>query len=227
MVDLHLYSKFSETVATIIQTDPNFKSQVENSIINKNLKRTLDLLEKKAIFIGCEWSLDDSDVRELAYELFINIFESSPLDDERKIKMASGINKKLQGLNFSLTVEQKENIIKSINENRVQNIASSPELTIPSSKSEKELLTIFKKIIQMSKRIKIDQVAKTMEISLDELNINLANWKVNLPIKIEFDEIIVDNSFDFNNSIDQMFIPWEQKERSKDGKVEGFDYNFD
>jgi hypothetical protein len=95
MVDLHLYSKFSATAASIIQSDPNFKTLIETAISIKDLKRTLNYLIKKAKTVQSQLNFTDSDIPEVAYELFINIIETSSMDDERKTKMARTINKKL------------------------------------------------------------------------------------------------------------------------------------
>ncbi len=78
-----------------------------------------------------------------------------------------------------------------------------------------DLLEKFEKIIKMSQKVKISTVAKSLNITDDELFENLLKWNEKLPFKIFEDFIIVENLNLFIQSLDGQFADWEQEEQDK------------
>ncbi|MHA1699533.1 MAG: hypothetical protein ACTSWN_11885 [Promethearchaeota archaeon] len=83
-----------------------------------------------------------------------------------------------------------------------------------------ELLEKFKKIINVSQRIKRVKVARYLGISELDLVSLIADLENELPVKINADYIIVEDFDDFVAYTDQLFGSWAEMENSKVGKLD-------
>jgi 3-keto-disaccharide hydrolase len=85
---------------------------------------------------------------------------------------------------------------------------------------EKILLEKFQKIINVSNRVKQAQIASNLGITQQELFNKVVAWGDTLPIKIEGDEIVVNDVSKFSGMLDKQFMEWEKLEAQKKGKIE-------
>ena len=85
---------------------------------------------------------------------------------------------------------------------------------------EDELLKKFKKIMEISNRIKQSQAAEMMGITQTQLTQKLFEWGEKLSFKIEDDSIVVENMDSFMGELDGLFEEWGEKEITKAGKAE-------
>ena len=93
---MHLYQeKFGVLAVQMCSNDPDFEIMLKTAISAKDLKRTLTYSSKMAQKVQQERNLSKQDVLQLAYELFLVVFEKINMSDDRKEKMAATINKKL------------------------------------------------------------------------------------------------------------------------------------
>ncbi|MHA1700280.1 MAG: leucine-rich repeat domain-containing protein [Promethearchaeota archaeon] len=88
------------------------------------------------------------------------------------------------------------------------------------SRNLQELLEKFKKIIKVTQRITKDEVAQYLGITKMELVSFIADLGDELPIKINGDDIIVDDFNDFVAYIDEQFGAWDELTTAKIGKLE-------
>jgi len=88
------------------------------------------------------------------------------------------------------------------------------------SKNIQELLEKFKKIIKVSQRITKAEVARYLGISEFELVSFIADLGDDLPVKIDGNDIIINDFNDFVDYIDKQFDTWSDMEKLKKGKLE-------
>ncbi len=83
---------------------------------------------------------------------------------------------------------------------------------------EKKMLEKFKEILEMTKEVKRDEVAKSLGISSRELFEKLLKWKKSLPFILKGNLIIVPDMKDFIGKVDQQFDSWDNGEEDPSKK---------
>jgi hypothetical protein len=94
------------------------------------------------------------------------------------------------------------------------------QLKLQQIQKEKELLTKFRRIINMASEIKQSQAAEILGITEKELIMKLFEWSELMPFKIKGEMIVVDDISAFTSALDKQFTEWKTKEHTKEGKIE-------
>ena len=81
------------------------------------------------------------------------------------------------------------------------------------SQYESGLLKKFESIMLITNRVKKEEVAKSLGLSLKQFFEYLVKWSEKISFKIEGDEIVVNNTADFVNQLDYQFRMWENNEK--------------
>jgi Galactose oxidase, central domain len=95
---------------------------------------------------------------------------------------------------------------------------SDPDAITP--ELEKQLLGKFKSILNMSQKVPVSSVADNLEVSEKVLFAQLIKWNKTIPFKIDGDMIVVDNLSDFVTALDGQFDEWQERDITKEGKIE-------
>jgi tetratricopeptide (TPR) repeat protein len=101
------------------------------------------------------------------------------------------------------------------------NAFMSVELHNSAILGQKQQLERLKKLIQVSKSLKIEQMAKMLMMSNDELYNKIIDWAVAFNFTIDQDVVEFNNAnkIDFLSMLDSQFQEWEKSEQSKIGKI--------
>jgi hypothetical protein len=89
-------AKLSPIARQLVEADAVFADFLKTAIENKDLKQTLTLCAKKAKQNQITYSLSEMETAELAYELFLVIFEPTTAPENVKMKMAEMVLAKLR-----------------------------------------------------------------------------------------------------------------------------------
>jgi hypothetical protein len=86
-------------------------------------------------------------------------------------------------------------------------------------KEEKIQLKKFKEILEMSQRVKIADIAKSLGMDYNDLFEKLLKWNKGIPFKIDGEMIVVEDMNTFIGALDQEFQQWENQESTEEGKI--------
>ncbi len=96
-LNLHMFEgKYDEIIAEISANDPDFVTALENAINAKDAKSVINLSIEKAKLKQVDNNFSDGETIELAFEIFVTIFEPIEMPTEQKQKMALGLLKKMR-----------------------------------------------------------------------------------------------------------------------------------
>ncbi len=84
---------------------------------------------------------------------------------------------------------------------------------------DSHLLKKFKDIVQVTQKVKISWVAKSLGLNEIELFEKLVVWGKSLPFKIDDDLLVVEDLKEFVDLLDLQFKIWKGKENNNNGKI--------
>lgn len=84
----------------------------------------------------------------------------------------------------------------------------------PKNVDQIHLLEKFEKIIKITSRISLKQVASLLKISLNDFLYLLMEWGESLPFKIEGEDLIIDNKHINLKEIDELYDQWTDNEKT-------------
>lgn len=94
-MNLHIdKDKYGAMAAKLV--DAGFKKQLENAISNKDLKQTLTLCATKATSVQVQTGFSNDEIAELAFEIFLVIFDNINMPDDKRALMAKTVLNKLR-----------------------------------------------------------------------------------------------------------------------------------
>ena len=129
---------------------------------------------------------------------------------------SEGPNNKVSTLQAS-----KHPRIASTTDSNVLNSLKVPNMpNLDQEGTDKGLMQKFEKILRASNKVKQAQIAQYLGISEHELFALLISWSELLPFKIEDEYVVVEDMQQFTEILEQDFADWEEREHTKDGKVD-------
>ena len=97
----------------------------------------------------------------------------------------------------------------------LKRLKSSDKIEIDDS----HLLKKFKDIVQVTQKVKISWVAKSLGLNEIELFEKLIVWGKSLPFKIDDDLLVVEDLKELVDLLDLQFKMWKEKEKDNNGKI--------
>ncbi len=95
-VDLHINTgKYANAANFVVVQDPNFTTVMWDAINEKNLDVVLEGVTQKAKLAAPALDFKGDEIAELAYEIFVRIFQDMPILDEIKVPMAAKVKSRL------------------------------------------------------------------------------------------------------------------------------------
>jgi len=123
-------------------------------------------------------------------------------------------------------IERKTEALKNIQQTvkkDQQNGKNQEQLQIPQKDLDNRIrvdhLEKFKKIITISQEVKISTVARSLQITEDELFEKLLTWGEKLSFKIKNDLLIIEDLNKFMVELDASFMDWNHEEKIKKEKI--------
>ncbi len=96
-IEKQLLAEFGDFATSILDNDADFKAALQDGIKNKELQKTLTLLQGKAKAFGSQKSLDIPGKKNLAYVIFLKLLEELPLNASQKRVMSNTVYKRIMG----------------------------------------------------------------------------------------------------------------------------------
>jgi hypothetical protein len=179
-------------------------------------------------------TMETSMLATLEYNLKLQILDGGPADSSNWVDNSDPIDSNItyfyQNWIFPIVLSLTSVVIllllirdfiqkkaKSIEKPTRKIITSSQEIT---AEIEKDILEKFQNMLKISQRVPLSSVADTLDLSEKVLFNQLIKWNQKIPFKIDDKMIIVEDLNNFLDALDCQFNEWQDRDISKDGKIE-------
>ncbi len=148
------------------------------------------------------------------------------MSGKAKVDALQDLIRQVNGINAQIYPDQKQKSIKQLQSIFREEYSSFVE------QKKRNAMKKLKNLFKISKRINLNDITKTLDIQRDQfMNMLLDNPEImgNFHLEGDYltleDDTSVEEGLDsFMSGLDAQFDDWENKEVTKDGKIEDFDF---
>ena len=141
---------------------------------------------------------------------------------DSELRMNVGEITEMYGQDFEIMFVSVFSTSASVELARQQRAKDRSFLLTPQQKTEQTRMDKLRKLVQVSKKLKISQMAKILEMSEDDLYPRIVDWAAEYGFTIDEDvvEFTSGRKEDFIKSLNDAFTNWGNKVETKEGKLE-------